>query len=52
MTVLWKGEHIKFFSKTTLFRLLKENRLQPADFQGCGRIPYLWKSMVVVAKKI
>lgn len=52
MTALWEGGHIKFFSKKTLFQLLKKNGFQPFDFQGCGRMPYLWKSMLVVAKKI
>ena len=51
MTSLWEGGHIKFFSKKTLSVLLRENGFEPIEFKGCGRIPYLWKSMMVVTKK-
>ena len=51
-TVLWHGGHIKFWSKATLSKLLVENGFQVVDFSGVGRLPYLWKSMVIVAKKI
>ena len=50
-TVLWHGGHIKFWSKATLSTLLVENGFQVVDFSGVGRLPYLWKSMVLVAKK-
>ena len=43
--------HIKFFSKNTLFDLLKQSGLTPIKFYGSGRLPYLWKAMVVVAYK-
>ncbi len=50
-TPLWHGGHIKFWSKTTLTQLLKENGFDVVEFHGVGRFPYLWKSMVLVAKK-
>ncbi|QFY42059.1 class I SAM-dependent methyltransferase [Candidatus Methylospira mobilis] len=48
---LWHGGHIKFWSRETLTTLLVENGFSVIGFHGVGRIPYLWKSMVVVAKK-
>lgn len=48
---LWTGGHIKLFSKNTLYQLLKEKDLTPARFYGSGRLPFLWKSMCIVAKK-
>lgn len=49
---LSEGGHIKFFSKKKLYRLLKDNGFKPLRFYGSGRLTYLWKSMVVVARKI
>jgi len=49
-TVLWDGGHIKFWSKHTLTSLLNEFDFEVAQFRGSGRLPYLWKSMVVSAK--
>lgn len=49
---LWHGGHIKFWSRKTLTTLLEENGFRVVGFSGVGRIPYLWKSMVLVAKKI
>lgn len=46
-----EGGHIKFFSRNTIFRILKECGLIPVQFYGSGRLPYFWKSMVIVAKK-
>jgi 2-polyprenyl-3-methyl-5-hydroxy-6-metoxy-1,4-benzoquinol methylase len=51
-TVLWHGGHIKFWSRATLTQLLTENGFQVVDFSGVGRLPYMWKSMVLVAQKI
>ena len=45
------GGHIKFWSRRTLIQLLQENGYIVAAFVGVGRIPYLWKSMIIVAKK-
>jgi 2-polyprenyl-3-methyl-5-hydroxy-6-metoxy-1,4-benzoquinol methylase len=50
-TPLWHGGHIKFWSAATLERLLQENRFHVTDFRGVGRLPYLWKSMVITARR-
>lgn len=50
-TVLWHGGHVKFWSRATLTQLLTENGFNVVDFSGVGRLPYLWKSMVLVAQK-
>jgi 2-polyprenyl-3-methyl-5-hydroxy-6-metoxy-1,4-benzoquinol methylase len=49
---LWHGGHIKFWSRRTLARLLSDNGFEVIGFSGVGRVPYLWKSMVLVARKI
>jgi len=49
-TVLWDGGHIKFWSFKTLSQLLKENEFKIVAFKGCGRFPFLWKSMIVNSK--
>lgn len=51
-TPLWHGGHIKFWSRATLTQLLAENGFQVIGFTGVGRVPYLWKSMVLVAVKL
>lgn len=51
-TVLWHGGHIKFWSRATLTQLLEERGFRVIAFSGVGRIPYLWKSMVVVAVRV
>lgn len=50
-TPLWHGGHIKFWSRATLTQLLSEHGFRVVDFSGVGRVPYLWKSMVLVAQK-
>lgn len=50
-TALWHGGHIKFWSRKTLTRLLHDNGFSVVGFSGVGRFPYLWKSMVLVARK-
>jgi len=50
-TALWHGGHIKFFSRSTLTQLLDESGFDVISFAGVGRVPWLWKSMVVVARK-
>ena len=47
---LWDGGHIKFWSRKSLTRLLEEQGFTVTDFKGCGRLPYLWMSMVIKAK--
>jgi len=49
-TVLWDGGHIKFWSRATLTKLLKEYGFKVTDFVGSGRISYLWKSMFIKVK--
>jgi 2-polyprenyl-3-methyl-5-hydroxy-6-metoxy-1,4-benzoquinol methylase len=48
---LWDGGHIKFWSRKTLTSLLCESGFQVLGFQGAGRVPLLWKSMVITARK-
>lgn len=50
-TVLWDGGHIKFFSWKTLTRALDETGFVDCRFRGAGRVPGLWKSMVVSARR-
>lgn len=51
-TPLWEGGHIKFWSKKTLSSLLEQNGFKVIGFKGTGRIPFFWKSMILLAKKI
>ena len=51
-TALWDYGHIKFWSRKTLGLLLEEAGFRVVGFGGAGRVPYLWKSMVVVAEKL
>jgi 2-polyprenyl-3-methyl-5-hydroxy-6-metoxy-1,4-benzoquinol methylase len=50
-TALWDGGHIKFWSRATLSQLLVETGFRDIGFEGAGRIPFLWKSMILVARK-
>ena len=50
-TALQECGHIKFWSRATLSRLFSEAGFWPAAFHGCGRLPYVWKSMVMVFRK-
>jgi len=51
-TALWDGGHIKFWSKKTLTQLLEEKgHFRVEGFRGVGRVPGLWKSMVLVARR-
>ncbi len=49
---LWHGGHIKFWSRATLGRLLVQSGFTVVGFSGVGRVPHLWKSMVLVARKV
>ena len=51
-SVLDEGGDIKFFSKNTLYKLLGQSGFSPVQFYGSGRLPFLWKSMVVIAEKL
>lgn len=44
--------HIKFWSRQTLMFLLEESGFEVKQFVGAGRAPFLWKSMVILAKKL
>jgi 2-polyprenyl-3-methyl-5-hydroxy-6-metoxy-1,4-benzoquinol methylase len=49
---LWDGGHIKFWSRTTLADLLSDEGFTVAAFAGAGRLPYLWKSMILLCRKV
>lgn len=50
-TVGWDGGHIKFFSKRSLSEMANAAGFKNTRFVGVGRIPGLWKSMIMVAGK-
>jgi 2-polyprenyl-3-methyl-5-hydroxy-6-metoxy-1,4-benzoquinol methylase len=50
-TPLWHGGHIKFWSRKTLTTLLEQNGFKVTGFHGVGRLPLMWKSMILVAQK-
>jgi 2-polyprenyl-6-hydroxyphenyl methylase/3-demethylubiquinone-9 3-methyltransferase len=43
--------HIKFFSEAKLRQLLVETGFENVSFRGAGRLPYLWKSMVMAGDR-
>jgi 2-polyprenyl-3-methyl-5-hydroxy-6-metoxy-1,4-benzoquinol methylase len=45
-----KGGHIKFWSKRTITTLLESAGFNVERISGVGRFPWLWKSMVIVAR--
>ncbi|HXF07850.1 MAG TPA: class I SAM-dependent methyltransferase [Candidatus Acidoferrales bacterium] len=49
-TPFWDGGHIKFWSRRTLSELLRREGFEVLAFHGVGRLPYLWKSMILVAR--
>jgi 2-polyprenyl-3-methyl-5-hydroxy-6-metoxy-1,4-benzoquinol methylase len=48
---LWDYGHIKFWSPATLTTLLTEAGFEKYEFHGVGRLPYLWKSMLLKCAK-
>jgi 2-polyprenyl-3-methyl-5-hydroxy-6-metoxy-1,4-benzoquinol methylase len=50
-TPLWHGGHIKFWSRATLGKLIREHGFNVIGFSGVGRFPYLWKSMILIGQK-
>jgi 2-polyprenyl-3-methyl-5-hydroxy-6-metoxy-1,4-benzoquinol methylase len=50
LSPLWLGGHIKMWSAKTLNRLLTNAGFTVTNFIGCGRVPYLWKSMIIKAR--
>ena len=51
-TPLWDGGHIKFWSRRTLTSLLEQSGFEVIGSHGVGRFPFLWKSMILVARKV
>ncbi|MEM9479531.1 MAG: class I SAM-dependent methyltransferase, partial [Verrucomicrobiota bacterium] len=48
----WRvGGHIKFWSRNSLSRLLKDGGFVNSTFSGVGRFSYLWKSMILRSEK-
>lgn len=47
----WDGGHVKFWSRRTLAALLQSENFHVVGFAGLGRVPYFWKSMLLVARK-
>jgi 2-polyprenyl-3-methyl-5-hydroxy-6-metoxy-1,4-benzoquinol methylase len=45
------GGHIQFFSRKTLSDLMLETGFRDLRFEGAGRLPHLWKSMVMEGTK-
>jgi len=50
-TVDWDCGHIKFFSVRTLGTMVAEQGFRDIRFSFAGRLPFLWKSMILVASK-
>jgi 2-polyprenyl-3-methyl-5-hydroxy-6-metoxy-1,4-benzoquinol methylase len=49
---LHQGGHIKFWSRRTLTIALETANFGQIQFQGVGRIPYVWRSMVMGATRL
>lgn len=45
------GGHIKFFSRRTLIQMAYGAGFINPRFYGVGRLPYLWKSMILMAER-
>jgi 2-polyprenyl-3-methyl-5-hydroxy-6-metoxy-1,4-benzoquinol methylase len=45
------GGHIKFWSRQSLTDLFAKGGFTELSFEGAGRLPFLWKSMVMIFKK-
>lgn len=50
-TALWEGGHVKFFSKKTMTELLASKGFEDIRFEMAGRLPFIWKSMIVSFRK-
>lgn len=46
-TVFWDHGHIKFWSRKTLTQLFTNAEYTPLRFQGIGRVPWLWMTMLM-----
>lgn len=47
----YDGGHIKFWSRDSLTKMIESNGFRVVAFHGVGRLPWLWNSMVLVARK-
>lgn len=45
------GGHIKFWSRKTLTELFVGKGFTELSFEGAGRLPFLWKSMIIIFRK-
>jgi 2-polyprenyl-3-methyl-5-hydroxy-6-metoxy-1,4-benzoquinol methylase len=50
MNPLWLGGHIKLWSRKTLSKAVQNAGFTVEKFKGSGRIPYMWKSMIITAR--
>lgn len=50
-TVWWDHGQIKFWSRRTLTQLLEAEGFEVMEFHGVGRVRWLWKSMILVARR-
>lgn len=50
-TVDWDGGHIKFFSVKTATAMARAAGFRAIESSGVGRAPWLWKSMILVARR-
>jgi len=50
-TVMWDHGHIKFWSRKTLEEALAEAGFRSVAMRGAGRLPWMWKSMVMRARR-
>ena len=49
--VAWDGGHIKFFSGKTIQLMAADAGFRNLRIFGVGRLPWLWKSMILLAEK-
>jgi 2-polyprenyl-3-methyl-5-hydroxy-6-metoxy-1,4-benzoquinol methylase len=49
--VAFEGGHIKFFSRAALARMMRKTGFERIEFRGAGRVPFLWKSMIMSGRK-
>ena len=50
-TALWDYGHVKFWSRRTITNLLQEAGFVVERFRGVGRVPFLWKTMILIARR-
>ena len=51
-SVHWDGGHIKLFSVRALDAMARSHGFETIRFAFYGRIPWFWKNMIIVAKKV